>query len=214
MTYGSGKPIKMSRRGETLGLVRYADDFVVLHHDKAVLFACYKELEVWLSRIGLKLSVAKTRLTHSLELQPGDVEDVFDRTIGFNFLGYTIKQFKSKYNSYKSTTGEKLGYKTLLYPSSKSISAYQAKLHKIMGVGALDGKGTGQEALIAKLNPIIRGWASYFGAFDSNTMHFLTKMDYLMYLKLRHWAKRVTGTCAKGNKFFITVGKNKWTFGI
>ena len=83
-----------------------------------------------------------------------------------------------------------------------------------MGVGALDGKGTGQEALIAKLNPIIRGWASYFGAFDSNTMHFLTKMDYLMYLKLRHWAKRVTGTCAKGNKFFITVGKNKWTFGI
>ena len=214
MTYGSGKPIKMSRRGETLGIVRYADDFVVLHHDKAVLFACYKELEVWLSRIGLKLSVAKTRLTHSLELQPGDVEDVFDRTIGFNFLGYTIKQFKSKYNSYKSTTGEKLGYKTLLYPSSKSISAYQAKLHKIMGVGALDGKGTGQEALIAKLNPIIRGWASYFGAFDSNTMHFLTKMDYLMYLKLRHWAKRVTGTCAKGNKFFITVGKNKWTFGI
>ena len=90
MTYGSGKPIKMSRRGETLGIVRYADDFVVLHHDKAVLFACYKELEVWLSRIGLKLSVAKTRLTHSLELQPGDVEDVFDRTIGFNLYNQTI----------------------------------------------------------------------------------------------------------------------------
>ena len=71
-----------------------------------------------------------------------------------------------------------------------------------------------QAALIAKLNPIIRGWANYFGAFDSNTMHFLTKQDYLMYLKLRKWFKRVTGSCVKGNKYFITIGKNKWTFGI
>ena len=52
MSYGSGKPIKMYRRGETLGIVRYADDFVVLHHDKAVLLACYKEIENWLSHVG------------------------------------------------------------------------------------------------------------------------------------------------------------------
>lgn len=212
MTYASGTSIRVSRRAETLGVVRYADDFVILHHDKKVLLACYSEVKNWLSKVGLSISPSKTRLTHTLELQATDVPDEgFDGTTGFNFLGYTIKQFKTKYQSAKDTTGEPLGFKTLIYPSKKSINTYQAKLHDIILV---KGKGMNQAALISKLNPIIRGWAIYFGAFSSNTMGFLTKMDYLTYLKIRKWAKRIKGTTEKGLSYFITVGNDKWTFAI
>lgn len=212
MTYGSGTKIKISRRAETLGLVRYADDFVIMHHDKSVILACYAEIERWLAKIGLSISPTKTRLTHTLELQATDsTGEGFDGKVGFNFLGYTVKQFKSKYQSANDTLGNPLGYKTLIYPSKKSITKYQEKLHQIILV---KGKGMNQVDLISKLNPIIRGWANYFGAFDSGTMHFLTKMDYLMYLKLRHWAKRVTGTSGKGKSYFHTVGNNRWKFSV
>jgi RNA-directed DNA polymerase len=212
MTYASGAPIRPSRRAETLGVVRYADDFVILHHDKRIILACYAEVKNWLSKVGLSISPSKTRLTHTLEFQVTDtIEEGFDGDIGFNFLGFTIKQFKSKYHSAKDTSGKHLGFKTLIYPSKKSINSHQDKLHDLILV---KGKGMNQSALISKLNPIIRGWANYFGAFDSNTMGFLTKMDYLTYLKLRKWAKRVKGTTGKAFSYFRTVGNDRWTFAI
>lgn len=212
MTYATGTPIKVSRRAETLGVVRFADDFVILHHDKRILLACYAEVKNWLSNVGLVISSAKTRLTHTLELQSSDTsEEGFDGEVGFNFLGYTIKQFKTKYHSAKGTSGLSLGFKTLIYPSKKSINKHQDKLHDLI---LIQGKGMSQSALISVLNPKIRGWANYFGAFDSNTMGFLTKMDTLLYLKLRQWAKRVKGTTGKGLSYFHTVGNDKWTFAV
>lgn len=212
MTYATGTLIKPSRRAETLTTVRYADDFVILHHDKSVILACHAEVKNWLQTVGLSISPSKTRLTHTLELQATDSpEQGFDGIAGFNFLGFTIKQFRSKYQSAKSTLGISLGYKTLVFPSRKSIDKHQSKLHDLVLV---KGKGMSQAALISALNPIIRGWSNYFGAFDSNTMHFLTKMDYLLYLKLRKWAGRVKGTSGKGSSYFHTVGNDRWTFSV
>ena len=64
MTYATGATIRPSRRAQTLGLVRYADDFVVIHHDKNILLACYAEIKRWLTTMGLVISAAKeqTRL--------------------------------------------------------------------------------------------------------------------------------------------------------
>ena len=45
-------------------------------------------------------------------------------------------------------------------------------------------------------------------------MGFLTKMDYFMYLKIRHWSKRVSGTSGKGYSYFHSVGNDKWIFSI
>jgi RNA-directed DNA polymerase len=212
MTYGTGTKVRKSRRGESLALVRYADDFVILHHDKKILLACFAEIKNWLSGVGLSISAAKTRLTHTLKLQETDTEaEGFDGVVGFNFLGYTIKQFPSKYMAAHDTLGKSLGFKTLVYVSKKAFLKHQKKLHSIVLV---DGKGLSQSALIKTLNPIIRGWANYFGAFDSNTMNFLTKADYWLYLKLRQWSKRVCGTTGKGRSMFHSIGNNKWTFSV
>lgn len=212
MTYATGATIRPSRRAETLSVVRYADDFVVLHHDKSVILACYIEIGIWLKSVGLSISPSKTRLTHTLELQSSDTsEEGFDGIAGFDFLGYTIKQFRSKYQSAKSTSGESLGFKTLIFPSSKSIIKYKRKLHDLVLV---KGKGMNQATLISALNPVIRGWSNYFGAFESNTMHFLTKMDYTLYLMIRKWAKRVKGTTGKGSSYFHTINNDKWVFSV
>jgi RNA-directed DNA polymerase len=205
-----GNLVKPSRRSETLHVIRYADDFVVLHTDKEIILEAKEEVKKFLKDIGLELSAAKTRLTHTLELKPEDVEEQgFDGVIGFNFLGFTFKQFKTRHRSAKTTTGERLGYKTLVYPSRKSIKRYQTKLHQLV---LQRGKEWNQKVLIQKLNPLIRGWASYFGTSDANTTGILVKQDYLLYLKLRKWAKRKTGTSGKGARFWTTRDLDKWHF--
>jgi len=206
----TGAKIKPVRRAMSIHVIRYADDFVVMHSDKDIILGAKDEVQKFLSTVGLELSASKTRLTHTLKLNPDDtVEQGFDGKVGFNFLGFTFKQFETRHRSAKATTGELLGYKTLVFPSEKSVNKYQEKLHNLV---LQQGKQLNQIALIKKLNPLIRGWASYFGTSDANTTGHLVKQDYLLYLKLRKWARRVTGTSGKGSRFWSRAGNNKWTF--
>src|SRR5579862_7940815 len=59
-------------------VVRYADDFVVLHADRRVIEQCGEVARNWLKPIGLELKASKTRLAHTLEKVDGDA--------GFDFL--------------------------------------------------------------------------------------------------------------------------------
>lgn len=206
----TGTLVKPSRRSETIHVIRYADDFVILHRDKSIVLQAREEVKNFLAPIGLELSEAKTRLSHTLELQEDDtITEGFDGKTGFDFLGFTIKQFQTRHRSAKATTGELLGFKTLVYPSKKSVKKYQTKIHDLI---LKDGKEYNQSALIKKLNPVIRGWSSYFGVSDGNTTGHLRKQDYLIYIQLRRWAKRKTGTSGKGAKYWSRLLRNKWTF--
>lgn len=207
--YELGKKVRPARAHETLHVIRYADDFVVLHDDMQVILRCLAEIKIFLAKVGLELSRAKTRLTHTLELGPNDTADLgFDNVVGFNFLGFTIKQFKTKHRS-ASNQGRRLGYKTLIYPSKASVNKHQEKLHNVI---LTKGKSLRQEDLIKTLNPIIRGWASYFGVSNANTTGHLSKQDYLLYLKLRKWGKRIKKTASKASLLWGRSGNAKWVF--
>lgn len=210
--WASGEKVKPSRSSETVHIIRYADDFVILHDDLKVLLRCKECVENFLKGMGLELSSAKTRLSHTLELNPlTDTPELgFDGKVGFDFLGFTIKQFKTNHRSDKATTGEKLGSKTLIFPSKKSIKKHQAALHQVVLV---QGKGLNQSALIKKLNSIIRGWAQYFGVSNANTTGHLGKQDYLVYLKLRKWGLRKKGTAGKATSYWFKEGTRNWIFG-
>ena len=60
-------------------VVRYADDFVILHPEKEELEKATQKITQWLSHMGLVLSPKKTRVTHTLTPTQGNV--------GFDFLG-------------------------------------------------------------------------------------------------------------------------------
>jgi RNA-directed DNA polymerase len=205
----TGKAIKLNRRIQTLGIVTYAGDLVILHHDLSVILLLREKTRQFLATMGLQLSNAKTRITHTLGFENTIQEPDFDGCPGFDFLGFTIRQFKTIHNSAKGSDGEKLGLKTLIVPSKQSIKVYQAKLHKII---LQQGKTSTQKALINKLNPIIREWSNYFGQSDANTCGILSQMDYLLYLKVRQWSKRQHKTSGKGAACFKQIGNYRWTF--
>jgi len=103
----------------------------------------------WLKDMGLSLSPKKTRVTHTLHPYEGNV--------GFNFLGFTVRQFPvGKTTTGKDTQGKPLGFKTIIRPSEEAIKRHMAETKK--RVRKL--RSAPQEKLIKDLNPITRGWAT------------------------------------------------------
>ena len=79
-------------------LVRYADDFVIFHSEVEELEKVAERVRQWLEQVGLKLSPTKTRTTHTLTPYQGQV--------GFDFLGFTVRQFPvGKTHTGKNTHG-------------------------------------------------------------------------------------------------------------
>ncbi|NET41523.1 group II intron reverse transcriptase/maturase [Okeania sp. SIO2B3] len=154
---------------KALSLVRYADDFVILHKDIKVVLQAKVVIQEWLNQVGLELKLELTRIVHTLEEYEGNQP-------GFDFLGFTVRQWKHK------TTNQ--GSKTLIQPSSKSIKTHYRKLGDICN----SHKTAPTEALIAKLNPVIRGWANYFSTVVSKEV--FTQMDHLLWKRLGRWANR------------------------
>ncbi len=65
-----------------LGIIRYADDFVVTSKDKESLERVLIQIKQWLSNKGLEISDEKTRIVNISE--------------GFDFLGFNLKQYGGK----------------------------------------------------------------------------------------------------------------------
>ena len=183
---------------QSLSLIRYADDFVILHKDINVIQECQKIIANWLSDIGLELKPSKTRLTHTLDKHDGNV--------GFEFLGFHIQQHKvGNYRSASNRYGV-LGFCTLITPSQLKLKEHLKNLAEVIDTH----KTAPQAALISKLNPIIKGWSNYYSTVSSKNT--FSKADMLTYSKLRAWAKsRGEGSINK-DKYWRTVGDRNWCF--
>ncbi|MFB2982063.1 group II intron reverse transcriptase/maturase [Microseira sp. BLCC-F43] len=186
-----------------LSLVRYADDFVILHEKLEVILECQKIIQEWLKQIGLELKPAKTRITHTLN-------PLGNEQSGFNFLGFTIRQFEvGKYQSGKNAHGSILGFKTIIKPTTDKVKLHLEKIAKTIDTH----KAAAQAALISSLNPIIRGWSNYYSTVCSKEVY--TKLDSLIYAKLRRWGNRRHPNKTEkwvANKYWQTRGSDRWIF--
>ena len=190
---------------ENLSLIRYADDFVVLHKDKAVVQRCREIISEWLRGVGLELKPEKTRLTHTLHPELSD-----DGIAGFDFLGHHIQQFPAgKHRSDMNTHGKILGFDTLITPSRKASKVHQEETKRII----LKHRSSPQAALIKDLNPVIGGWTRFYTNSDAQTVGELSKQDHLLTLKLLRWASRRCGTAKAGtDKYWTTIDGDNWAF--
>ena len=193
-----GKQNKQHKR-ESLSLIRYADDFVIIHDDLNVVKKCQEIIAKWLSDMGLELKPSKTKLTHTL--------NKIDGNVGFEFLGFHIQQHRvGNYRCAKNPKGTLLGFTTLITPSKAKIKTHLVKIAKVIDTH----KTAPQAALISKLNPIIRGWSNYYTTVVSKAT--FSKVDTLTYDKLRAWARtRGKGSINK-DKYWRTVGDKDWCF--
>jgi RNA-directed DNA polymerase len=176
--YAETLPGNKAAKRQALTLIRYADDFVILHEKLEVVQKGQQIIQEWLSEIGLELKPSKTRRTHTL--QP-----LGDEKPGFEFLGFHIQQYQvGKHQSGKNSQGKKLGFKTIIKPSKKKVALHYQRMTEVMDAH----KAAPQAALISHLNPIIRGWANYYATVCSKETY--SKLDSLVYQKLRRWTRR------------------------
>ncbi|BCX52941.1 group II intron reverse transcriptase/maturase [Comamonas thiooxydans] len=88
---------------------------------------------------------------------------------GFDFLGWNFRKYKGK---------------LLIKPSKKNAQAFYRKVSEIVKTHL----STKQEDLIAKLNPILRGWARYHQPVVAKET--FSRMDSLIYWRLVRWTRR------------------------
>ena len=181
---------------ENLSLIRYADDFVVLHKDITVVQRCKEIISEWLNGMGLELKPNKTRLAHTLEQYEQEKP-------GFDFLGFRIQQFPvGQYHS-------KNGFKTIITPSKDKQKVHYEQIASLIEAH----KAAPQAALISRLNPIIRGWANYYATVVSKKTY--SDLDDLTYQKLRAWAKRrhpLKNGEWVAKRYWHPLGGDNWVF--
>ncbi|WP_264328085.1 group II intron reverse transcriptase/maturase [Romeriopsis navalis] len=188
---------------KALTLIRYADDFVIIHPELSKLTECKLAIEKWLKPLGLELKPSKTRIVHTLD-------NCGDRKPGFNFLGFNIRQYRvGEHASGRLSNGKRLGFKSLIKPAKEACKQHQNRIASVFQTH----KAAPQAALISKLNPIIRGWSSYYsGVVASETFH---NQDIQIYAKLRRWTKRRHPKKSRtwvNQKYFHQHGQRNWVF--
>ena len=189
---------------KSLSLIRYADDFVIIHENLNVIHKCQRIIKDWLAEFDLEIKPEKTQIVHTLKEHEG-------RKPGFNFLGFKILQFvQGKYQSGKTPQGKNIGFKTIIKPSEKTIKEHYAQIAEI----TRKHNSAPQSALISKLNPIIRGWSNYYKSQCSKET--FSKLDHLITLRLIKWAYRRHPNKNRHwavNKYWKTIGNDNWVFG-
>jgi RNA-directed DNA polymerase len=182
------------KRRKALSLIRYADDFVILHESLEVIEKCKGIIEQWLKGYGLKLKESKTKITHTLNQHEGNC--------GFDFLGFNVRQYPlGKYH--------KKDHITLIKPSQKSVKRHLKKI----GDTIRRMKSAPQSALIGVLNPIINGWANYYKTVCSKET--FAECDHIIYQMLKRWSERRHPNKGKKwvkNKYWHTIGNRNWVF--
>ena len=201
--FASSLPGRKKDNINALTIVRYADDFVVIHPDISVITRVKQIVTQWLNGMGLEMSEKKTRITHTLI-------KVENQSPGFNFLGFNIRQYPVGKTHTGKVQGKLLGFKTLIKPSEKKIQLHVRSIGEIIA----SHKTAKQEALIAHLNPVIVGWSNYYSTVVSKRT--FNTCDNHLYSQLKSWAERRhpnKNSSWIADKYWQTVGERNWAFG-
>ena len=153
--------------GASMKLVRYADDFLVLvNGTREHTDALWDEVAAVLAPMGLRLSVAKTRVCHVDE--------------GFDFLGWHIQRRRMR-----GRNGKKAVY---TYPSKKALVT---EIDKVRSLTRRAQHRTLAD-LLHRLNPVLRGWCNYFRhGVSARTFSYL---DHFAFWRVFGWlTKRHAG---------------------
>lgn len=151
------------RRGHpTYRLVRYADDFVIVVRGTRQQAEEIRDeaARVLRGELRMELSADKTLVTHVDE--------------GFDFLGHHIRRRPWK--------GKKVA---MTYPSKKSLEAIKNK------VKTLTTRSTtyhSLQSLLICLNPVLRGWATYF-RYDASKST-LAYVDAYAWRRVFRWLRK------------------------
>jgi len=199
----TGRRLGGVNKARSISVIRYADDFVIIHKDLEIIKEAKEVTQEWLKQVGLEIKPEKTRFCHSLNRLENEKP-------GFNFLGFNVRQYPTgKHHANKTSNREIKPYTLHIKPSKEAIDRHYRCLADIVD----KHKAAPQKALIAKLNSVIRGWSNYYRY--SVASEIFSKIDHLLHYKLIKWAdKRHPNKTWKFKKpkYWRTKGSNNWLF--
>jgi RNA-directed DNA polymerase len=191
-----GKEQKMKE----LAIVRYADDFVILHPRLEIIEECKEKISEWLASMGLELKPSKTHIVHSLLSISGQKP-------GFNFLGFNIRQYSiGKYQIRKNKLA--LKFRTRIKPQREKTLSHIRQISTEMR------KTKDPSQLLLRINPIIAGWTRYYRSAVSAKI--FQWCDAWLFRRLFEWAAKkhpTRGAKWIRTKYFLTQGDRNWVFG-
>jgi len=118
---------------------------------------------------------------------------------GFDFLGFNVRRYRNG--------------KLLIKPSKEAVRRIRKRL--AAEVKALHGANA--EAVITRLNPIIRGWAAYYRSVVSKET--FSSLDHYVWRLTYRWAKRAhpnkskRWVIARYFGMFNSSRRDRWVFG-
>jgi hypothetical protein len=149
---------KIKGRGSAI-LIRYADDFLVLTNGNQTQAEEIKEeFRQILERLGLRLSAAKTLVTH--------VNDGFD-FLGFHCQRQRVPQHAGRYALYVT-------------PTEKNVERLKEKVRDILTTNYEDAANK-----IRAVNAVVRGWCNYYrhvASYDARAA-----LDHWLWWQMLRW---------------------------
>jgi len=151
-------------------LIRYADDFVVMSPTESKAKEALRQIQFVTSKLGLVLHPEKTRM---VDLRRGKGS--------FVFLGCTIRKKRSILRNPRR-------YYVQRWPSPKAMKRVRTRVHELT-----EARHSGDDVkqVIAKLNPVLRGWGNYFRT--GNADRKFNQLDTYVYQRLARWMVRRAG---------------------
>ena len=170
-------------------LVRYCDDFVVMCGKESQAREALRRIGLVMERLGLQLHPEKTRM---VDLRRGKQ--------GFVFLGCTIRKKRSILRNPRAHYMHR-------WPSPKAMNRLRDRIREMT-----DARHSGEDVkqVIAKLNPVLRGWGNYFRT-GTCSREFL-KMDRFVYARLMRWLYRRGGQ--RPTRRSIRTNEQFWAMGL
>ncbi|WP_059362963.1 reverse transcriptase domain-containing protein, partial [Lentzea aerocolonigenes] len=158
----------MAREFPTVPFERYVDDAVVHCASKAQAETVARAIAQRMEQVGLRLHPDKTKIVYC---QDGKRRGSHEHT-SFTFLGFTFRQRRAR--------GKNGNFNRFLPAISKdALNKINAevrswRLHRRTGHSFAD--------LAGRINPVVRGWMQYYGAFYRSALYqLLSRINaYLM----------------------------------
>jgi RNA-directed DNA polymerase len=167
-------------------LVRYADDFVVMCRTKRDIEEAEHRVEHVMTRLGLELHPEKTR---KVDLSWGKE--------GFDFLGCHLRKRLSGTIWEKE---RKRVYFLQRWPSARAMKRVRQRLKELTPRRRCH---TDLRAVIAQVNPVLRGWGNYFGTGNADVK--FNQLDSYVYRRLRSLRVKRAGSKLRAGQF------ERWT---
>jgi group II intron reverse transcriptase/maturase len=155
-----------TRHSAPLGtLVRYADDFVVMCRTRLECEQAEARVKQILARLGLELHPDKTRRV-----------ELFDGKESFDFLGCTLRK---RMSGLLWDREGKRRYFLQREPSQRSMKRIRQRVKELTPRSRCHAD---LRDVIADLNPVLRGWGSYFST--GNAQRRFTQLDDYVWRRL------------------------------